>query len=465
MDKLRLVKEKKAMLISTIIILVVIALGGLAFDASLVYLERRHLNRTVDSAALAAVLELPNEQYAIERAIEYIRLNGYKVGQLDGDTEILIRGCVDPDRTAPWDVLNMSEANLDPIPKTDEITGAVYIPTVVQPARATFLIDTGSFQTLENNSDNCNTSSNVLGTANKIQVRGSVNVRMYFAHYLGWHPTISEQVIGENVTNLDMVFVFDVTGSMEPEAKSGVKKTIQLLDPKFDQVAFVPSEGNGGESHSKLQCLEWAIRYAGGRSHCFSGPNPITFTHVLKAIDTYQSATENHHIATGLKEGLAEFGIGIGDSKNTVDSQCTDGVNHPDQNGDGHACDRRGGARRVLFLLTDGTANDNPGQCVPGEGRPDLWNGLPDPDNDDYECAMYYAWQAAQNNVPIYAIGLGEKIDLSLLQAITSGADDSEFYFQSRGGRAFAVSSREELFRVFEQILSNPGPRIVGMIP
>jgi hypothetical protein len=340
----------------------------------------------------------------------------------------------------------MSEANLDPIPKTDEITGAVYIPAVVRPAQATFLIDTGSFQPLEKNSDNCNTDVYVSGTANKIQVRGRANVRTYFAYFLGWHPTISGQASAKDVTNLDVVFVFDVTGPLESEAKSAVKELIQRLKSHSDQVAFVPSEGNGGESRSKLQCLEWATRYAGGHSRCFSGPNPITFTHVLKAIDTYQSATESHDIATGLREGLAEFGVGIGKSENVVDSQCTDGVNHPDQNGDGHACDRRGEARRILILLTDGLPNDNPGHCAPGEGRPDFWNGLADPDNDDYECAMYYAWQAAQNNVQIYAIGLGEEIDLSLLQAITSGADDNEFYFEYYGGgRAYVASSEEEL--------------------
>ncbi len=92
MGKFNLAKEEKAMFIFTVIILAVMGLGGLALDAGLVYIERRRLTRVVDTATLAAVVELPYEQDAIDRAIEYIKLNGYRVGQ---DTEIRVRGCLD----------------------------------------------------------------------------------------------------------------------------------------------------------------------------------------------------------------------------------------------------------------------------------------------------------------------------------------------------------------------------------
>jgi hypothetical protein len=436
------------------------------------------LTRLVDTATLAAVVELPYEQEAIDRAIEYIKLNGYRVGQ---DTEIRVRGCLD----VGGQLRNVDATGaLDPtatvvLTTANPFAGYVYQPVVgnTRP-HAIFVIDTLAYQPVDRNqsgqvitknSDNCTTKANAEldGMAHKLRITGQVNVDTNFVRFLGWTPTISEQALAKNVISLDVVIVFDVTGSMEPEAKIAVKKFVQRLQPQLDQVAFVPSESNGGESRSKLQCLQWAQRYAGGRSNCYGGSNPITFTHVLKAIETYQPSTGSHDIATGLREGLAELGIGMDeDGSNTVDSQCTDGVNHSDNNGDGHACDRRGTAKRVLILLTDGTPDENPGGCAPSEGRPDFWDGLAGPDDDNYECAMYYAWQAAQNDVRVYAIGLGEGVNTNLLHAIATGTGSNhEFYFEDRGGRTFVASSEQELDQIFFGILSNPGPRIVGMVP
>src|SRR6185503_4596249 len=90
---LEAMREQKgqSIIIFTFAFIGLIAMLGLALDLGLVYIEKVKVNRTADAAALAAVVELPYEQDTINRAIDYIQLNGYDVGV---DTNILIRGCV-----------------------------------------------------------------------------------------------------------------------------------------------------------------------------------------------------------------------------------------------------------------------------------------------------------------------------------------------------------------------------------
>jgi len=53
---------------------------GLALDLGILYIERIHLKRAIDAATLAGVVELPNEEAAMARAIEYLRANSYDIG-------------------------------------------------------------------------------------------------------------------------------------------------------------------------------------------------------------------------------------------------------------------------------------------------------------------------------------------------------------------------------------------------
>jgi Flp pilus assembly protein TadG len=240
-NPLRRLREQKgqSIIIFTFAVLGLIAMLGLALDLGLVYIERVRVNRTTDAATLASVVELPYEQDAIERAIEYIQLNGYDVG---GDTEILVRGCVDLDRTTPFSVTNVAEANLDPITSTNMVTGMLYIPAAEQPPRATFLIDTGSYQANDSNIGNCNAAGNLYGTATKIQVRGRSNVDMNFMQFFGFGTVpVQDEAIAENITNLDVMIVFDVSGSMEYETNCydcWVRETYDVINRPYPQNGY-----------------------------------------------------------------------------------------------------------------------------------------------------------------------------------------------------------------------------------
>jgi Flp pilus assembly protein TadG len=897
-------QKGQSIIIFTFAVLGLIAMLGLALDLGLVYIERVRVNRTTDAATLASVVELPYEQDAIERAIEYIRLNGYDANPVDGDTEILVRGCVDLDRSTPFSVTNVSEANLDPITPTNKITGALYIAAAEQPPRATFVIDTGSHQVNDTNGENCNSTADLYGTATKIQVTGLSNVEMNFMQFFGFGTVpVQDEAIAENITNLDVVIVFDVSGSMEyetncydcwvretydvisrpypengyynplpynpawagagvaqsiplsnlctvfppspyvddngtagnpnddlyylvheaelysyndwrrwrfserqpgngfwviqrgsrdydnvvdeisgdtknekdyqgnqagnigtqssnvcnppaggidcnvdpgggsicnsvdcsayikahpyptysqgslsqaglqgaaydsncfsagslsgncwnnpaapqsapyveydftptwsgntyiwlrarggsdraeewrgnpptsltawenavywqvdggpvtentdvarannswrdnratngewqwirlgsvntgsansshtlriyqgsagykidkivftddsggsdfnppaamlldsngasdigPRASNGsatreacnpcnpaygyevdstdctcklnandgglgsgsgcssvltttrrleddlysgvqpirgaqeaVKRFVLRLQPQFDQVGFVAFTGsvinNDGVdevSRSKLQCLKWAQNHhSQGGQGCYDNSvgTPISYTHVLKAIERHWPRGGTS-IAEGMREGLVELGV----SGYAADSNCTDTVGNPaGTDDDGHACDRGGAARRVLILLTDGMPNGNPGSCNPNDTGQDLWDGLIGPDDDNFECAMYYAWQAAENNVTVYAIGLGAGVNGDLLTAMATGVDprggvlndgNDVTYFNGRGGTYENAATPEDLDQIFSNILSNIYIRIVG---
>jgi hypothetical protein len=57
--------------------LVMIAVVGLATDATLIYKAKQDLQRAIDSAAIAAAYKLPNQSNATQTAYEFTRLHGY----------------------------------------------------------------------------------------------------------------------------------------------------------------------------------------------------------------------------------------------------------------------------------------------------------------------------------------------------------------------------------------------------
>jgi hypothetical protein len=199
-----------------------IAMLGLALDLGLVYIERVKVGRTTDAATLAGVSELTsnNEQASIDRAVEYLRLNGYNIGGLTGDSEVLVRGCIDPDGPGPAGPRNVNEAGpytgANPMAKANTITGALYIASTVNPPKATFMIDTGSYQAVPGNCTS--TPASYGGNAQKLQVAGKVNVHMSFMQFFGFRDVpVADEAVAENLTTLDIVVVFDISGSMEDQ--------------------------------------------------------------------------------------------------------------------------------------------------------------------------------------------------------------------------------------------------------
>ncbi|MCB0193117.1 MAG: VWA domain-containing protein [Anaerolineae bacterium] len=254
--KERLQPQKgQSIIIVTFAFLGLLAMLGLALDLGLVYIERVRVSRTTDAAALAAVVELPFEEEAMRRAIEFIELNGYNTGP-GGDTEIRVRGCVD----VSGDLANVDSSGklgdndaMQPSP-SNLIDGYLYQAAGVNPPRAVFVIDTLAYQPFDTdddgdittkNGDNCIDDS-LYGTANKIRVAGQVNVDMNFMQFFGFGEVpVSDRAVGENVTNLDVVVVFDVSGSMDFETTCfDCWEPAPKNDPKFDVIAN-PWPNNG----------------------------------------------------------------------------------------------------------------------------------------------------------------------------------------------------------------------------
>ncbi len=194
----------QSLIILALAFLGLIAMLGLALDLGLLYVERIHLKRAIDAATLAGVVELPNEEAAMSRAIEYLRANDYDIGN---DVSIQVLGCSRSGPTAAFSTLS------------NHTLATNYI-NAVAPKRASFIIDTYNFQT-ETGARTCNwagagSSSNVFGSANKLIISGTVTVNMNFMQFFGYTTApASDVAVAQNITNLDIAVVFDNSGSME----------------------------------------------------------------------------------------------------------------------------------------------------------------------------------------------------------------------------------------------------------
>jgi Flp pilus assembly protein TadG len=262
----------------------------------------------------------------------------------------------------------------------------------------------------------------------------------------------------------------DLFGDQAPlrNAQEAVKNFAMRLDPKFDQIGFVTFSTNAGTTYDKrvkLQCLRWATNHGGasGVAKCYEpSTSPISYTRVLLGLET-QDNNGSTNIAEGLMEGLEELGISIPTYNEGVDSTCTKGdVTAPATSNDKHSCDRRGAARKVLVLMTDGSPNENPGCPSSFE-----WNGTEGAGVNDYDCAMWYALQAYNNNVTVYTIGIGAGANRDLLTAIATGKDPTkgDIYFSDgtgRGGAYYNAATPADLDAIFTKILSNVFVRIIG---
>jgi hypothetical protein len=176
-------------------------------------------------------------------------------------------------------------------------------------------------------------------------------------------------------------------------------------------------------------------------------------------------AVEDHvpvaatNIAKGMREGLEELGIEV-PGNTGISHECT-AVNNWDnyEQGDKKVCDRRGAARRVVVLLTDGSPNRS--VSCPADYK---WQGVYGQGNRAYDCAMYFAFQAADNNVTLYTIGIGSGVNVDLLTAMATGTDPTAgtVYFEGQGGEYYPAAKPSDLDAIFEKILGNILVRIVG---
>ncbi|MBN1581928.1 MAG: hypothetical protein JXA89_14585, partial [Anaerolineae bacterium] len=168
---------------------------GLALDLGLVYIERIKLGRACDAAALAAAQELPFEDAAIQRAMQYMRENGYgpdtvKLALGYGPTDVEPDWGSFPEYISTWN---------GPMDGPHEWP----IPTV--------WIDTASYR-------DATTGNKDDGISDKILVTGRVLVNMNFMIFAGFEKVpVEARALAENVNKLDVVIVLDESGSMNDD--------------------------------------------------------------------------------------------------------------------------------------------------------------------------------------------------------------------------------------------------------
>lgn len=164
-----------------------IAIVGLAIDLGLVYIERVKIARAVDAAALAAVQELPNEQLAQLRALEYLGKNGYDLT----NSRIELSGTVKIGSS--WVI-------------THVITGNLASDTV-------FVINTADYVQHEDPDDPL--SPKIPNSACRIEVGGTTPVEMNFMQLLGFGAIdVGSEAVAESVNSLDVAIILDDSGSM-----------------------------------------------------------------------------------------------------------------------------------------------------------------------------------------------------------------------------------------------------------
>ncbi len=246
-------EKGQSIVIIAFAILGLIAMLGLALDLGLVYIERTRLKRAVDAATLGGVVELPAEEQTFIRAINYLDQNGYRLRDGAGlpQVNVYIRGCAhssylntaaagfrnyhdgtfsagNPLWTPQWTFeRRTAPGDINAVPADQRYY--LYFPTngqrVASPT-AEFYLDTRTFQAKQDEDSNppvyeadsnlCNLATNILGTATKVRVQGIVPVQMNFMQFFGFRNVpVWDEAVAQNVTNLDVAIVFDMSGSMQ----------------------------------------------------------------------------------------------------------------------------------------------------------------------------------------------------------------------------------------------------------
>jgi Flp pilus assembly protein TadG len=157
-------------------IVAIFAIIGLGIDLGVVYVERVNLSRAMDAAALAGAQELPAEEAAHQRALEY----------LDGNDYDIVNACIE--------TLG---------------SGLGEGPCGSSAAETKITIDTFQFR-----------DAGAANTANKIRVSATQAVPLAFMRVFGIKTVgISASATAENIEDLDIVIVYDRSGSMQEDTR------------------------------------------------------------------------------------------------------------------------------------------------------------------------------------------------------------------------------------------------------
>ncbi len=191
-DRIARSERGQSLILVTFGIFALLGFVGLAIDAGLSYVNRVRVRRAADAAALAAASELPLEGAAQVRALEYLEANGYPCGlTVQTVNENLVYTCSAPE----------TRVEINSGYPESYITGPDE-----EVAERVIRINTTPYR------DDVYASN----SANRIEVNVQQNTAVFFMRIFGFNTIkVNGRAVGENINNLDVVLVYDVSGSME----------------------------------------------------------------------------------------------------------------------------------------------------------------------------------------------------------------------------------------------------------
>ncbi len=232
-------EDGQSLILIALAVIALIGLVGLAVDLGMVYVERIRIQRAADAAALAAAAELPLEKAAQVRALEYLQENNYACGlstaYSGGD---LTFSCSDPDVRVEINAGYPGQIIVGP--GSDAAARVIQIDTI--PYRDNIYAD---------------------NSANRIEVAVTAKVGLYFMRVLGFTSIpVHARAVGENINDLDVVLVFDRSGSME-----------------FDTLCYGCWTSKPGQSYPNGDRwpLPWNGPAGGPPYHCSGAGSPLTY--------------------------------------------------------------------------------------------------------------------------------------------------------------------------------------------
>jgi hypothetical protein len=167
-------------------IITLIAFVGLAVDLGLAYVERIRVRRAADAAALAAAVELPLEETAHVRALEYLEENEYGCG-------------LTYDASAGWYRCTQNDT------VRVEVNGTHVAGPAEGEAERVLRINTADYR-----------YEGQVNSADRVRVEIVEDAPVFFMRVLGFmRVPVPGTAVAENIEKLDVALVFDKSVSMQ----------------------------------------------------------------------------------------------------------------------------------------------------------------------------------------------------------------------------------------------------------
>ncbi|MBN1262062.1 MAG: VWA domain-containing protein [Anaerolineae bacterium] len=266
-------QKGQSLIIVALAIFVLIGLVGLAVDLGLAFVERIRVRRAADASALAAASELPFEQGAVIRALEFLEENDYGCG-------------LTVDASGVYQCTNLGDTRIEVnTGAVDEVAMGAAEEDAVRIIR----INTNDFRDF--------TRTDPYNSADRIRVEIVENVNVFFMRVFGFFDVpVAGIAIAENINQLDIALVYDKSGSME-----------------YDTLCYGCWAPNSSKEYpdGDLYPLPWDGDLNGVADHC-EGNSPVTYdgrTYIVIEAEEY-SAISNPYQRELYTQGLTFWSLG-----------------------------------------------------------------------------------------------------------------------------------------------------------